>query len=149
MLKAVTINPKHTMALKVTALTYLPVLKAFNAGQRKLYEMFVELGGYDFNASITKTQVKTYLKTKYGMDVEDAEIDEFFKVGKIDSTDTDPNRLTAVEYSMNIHAYPVYGPLKNPLAEKIANIDSKTVAELNDWIKRVHSILEYVKKADV
>jgi hypothetical protein len=56
-LRAVANDPKHTMALKVTALTYIRTLKELNAGQKRLYDLFVEIAGYDFNAHISKSQV--------------------------------------------------------------------------------------------
>jgi len=137
------------MALKVTALTYLKVLKALNAGQKRLYDIFVEIAGYDLNAIVTKQQVKDYIEHKLAIKTTDAEIDEFFKVGKTDSKDTDSNRLTAVEYLSNIHGYPIYEPLKNPLATKIANLDEEIVQEIADWMKRVNGILEPIKRLDV
>ena len=60
-LRAVTNDPKHTMALKVTALTYIRILKELNAGQKKIYDMFVEIAGYDIHAHITKPQVTIFL----------------------------------------------------------------------------------------
>ena len=60
-LRAVTNDPKHTMALKVTALTYIQTLKELNAGQKRIYDMFVEIAGYEFNAHITKLQVTELL----------------------------------------------------------------------------------------
>jgi hypothetical protein len=89
------------------------------------------------------------LHNKLGITASDAEIDEFFKVGKTDSTDKDPDRLTAVEYIMNIHGFPAYAPLKCSLCAKIANYKKETIDELTDWIKRVTSILEAIKRANV
>lgn len=56
-LRAVSGDPKHSMALKVSSMTYLWVLKELNVGQKKLYDMFVEIAGYSPNASVTKAQV--------------------------------------------------------------------------------------------
>jgi len=148
-LKALANHPRHTMALKVTALTYMPILKALNVGQRRLYEMFVDITGYDVDAYITKPQVKAYVQKKFGIDASDAEIDEFFKVGKLGSPDKNQDRITAPEYTLNIHAFPAHEPFKNALATKIANFDEKTLKELQDWMVRVKKILEAIKKADV
>ncbi len=49
---------------------------------------------------------------------------------------------------MNIHAYPIYAPLKNPLAAKIANVKPQTLAALDLWMKRIHSVVEVIKRAD-
>ncbi len=57
MLKAVTVNPQHTMALKVTALTHLSNLRELNVGLKKLYDMFVDIAGYELDAFVTKKQV--------------------------------------------------------------------------------------------
>ncbi len=57
MLRAVSTDARHSMALKVTAMTYMSVLKELNVGQKTLYEMFVDIAGYDSNASVTKAQV--------------------------------------------------------------------------------------------
>ena len=137
------------MALKVTALTYLRILRGLNVGQKRLYDMFAEIAGYKLDAFVTKEQVKAYLKQKLSMNVTDKEIDEFFKVGKTGSPDTDSNKLTASEYTMNIHAFPIYLPLKNPLAIKIANLSPEIVSEVTEWIKRIDVILESIKRANV
>ena len=137
------------MALKVTALTYLPVLKDLSSGQQRLYNMFVEIAGYDLNAHITKPQVKAYIQNKFDLKVEDDEINDFFKVGKTDSADKNPETLSAMEYTMNIHAFPVHPLMKNALAAKIVNLSPKTVSELTDWMKRVTTILESIKRVDV
>ena len=146
------------MALKVTALTYIRTLKELNAGQKRIYDMFVEIAGSKFNAHITKPQVtkllhcmqvKEYCHNKLSINATDEEIDEFFKVGKTDSTDKDANILTAVEYIMNMHGFPVYAPLKSTLVAKIANYKVETINDLTDWIKRITSILESIKRANV
>lgn len=59
-LRAVSNDPKHTLAVKVTSMTYQYVLREINVGQKKLYDMFVELAGYGLNASVTKPQVITH-----------------------------------------------------------------------------------------
>ena len=56
-LRAVATDARHSMALKVTAMTYIEVLKDLNVVQKKLYDMFVDIAGYDLKASITKAQV--------------------------------------------------------------------------------------------
>ena len=56
-LRALSTDPRHSMALKVTAMTYMPVLKELNVGQKKLYDMFVDIAGYDTNVSVSKAQV--------------------------------------------------------------------------------------------
>lgn len=89
------------------------------------------------------------MRTKLGIAASDAEIDEFFKVGKTDSKDTDPNRLTAIEYTMNIHSYPVNPKLSSALATKVASIKPETVKEIKDWLKRVDNVIEAIKRANV
>jgi len=148
LLNTVASDPRQTMALKVTSFTYLWVLKEFNVGQKRLYDMFVDIAGPGLDASITKAQVKEYVKKKFNIDASDAEIDQFFKVGKLDSKDTNADRLTAAEYTMNIHAYPIYAPLKNSLATKIAGYRPELIAQLDDWLSRVNSILDEIKKAN-
>ena len=148
-LRAVTSDPKHTMALKVTALTYLRILRGLNVGQKRLYDLFVEIAGYSLDAFVTKAQVKEHLQHKMAVNATDEEINEFFRIGKANSTDTHPDKLSAAEYMMNIHAFPVYPPFKNPLAAKIANLSPEVVSELTDWIKRIDGILESIKRANV
>ena len=93
--------------------------------------------------------MKDYVRNKFGITATDAEINEFFKVGKTDSNDTDPNRLTAIEYTMNIHSYPVIPKLSSALITKIANIKPETVKEIKDWLNRVNSVIEAIKRANV
>jgi hypothetical protein len=50
-------DPKHSMAIKITSLTFARVIRELNAAQQKLYELFVDIAGYDVNAFITKDQV--------------------------------------------------------------------------------------------
>lgn len=61
-LRAVSGDPKHTLAIKVTSMTYQWVLRELNTGQKKLYDMFVEIAGYNLNASVNKTQVIMFRK---------------------------------------------------------------------------------------
>ena len=89
------------------------------------------------------------MQNKLSINATDEEIDEFFRVGKTDSRDDDANRLTAIEYVMNMHGFPVSAPLKSTLASKIANYKIETINELTDWIRRVTSILDAIKRANV
>ena len=98
---------------------------------------------------IFKFQVKEYVHNKFGIVATDAEIDEFFKVGKTDSKDTDLNRLTAIEYTMNIHSYPVIPKLSCALATKIANIKPETVKEIKDWLNRINNVVDALKRGNV
>jgi hypothetical protein len=56
-LRAIAGDPKSTLAIKVTSMTTQNVLLEMNVGQKRLYDMFVEIAGYDVNAYITKKQV--------------------------------------------------------------------------------------------
>ena len=78
-----------------------------------------------------------------------AELDEFFRVAKTDSPDKDPDRITAVEYYVNVHSYPAYAPMKSAIAGRIANIKPETAAELAEWIKRLGLVFERVKRSNV
>lgn len=148
-LRAVSENTMNTMAMKVTAMTYLSVLKNFNASQKRLYDMFVDLSGYKLNAFVTKDNVKEYLGTRFNMDVNEGELKDFFSFIKQGSTDTDQDKITAVEYYMNAHAYPIDPMFQNPLLAKIAAIDPAVTSELDAWIKRINGILEDAKRANV
>lgn len=148
-LRAISENTLNTMAMKVTAMTYLHILKSFNVGQKRLYDLFVELAGYELDAYITKKDFAEYLKNKLNMCVAECEIDTFFRSIKQGSKDTDENRITATEYYMNAHAYPVDPMFKNALSVKIAALDPSVIAELDAWIKRINGILEDAKRANV
>lgn len=137
------------MALKVTALTYLPVLKSFNVGQKRLYDLFVDIAGFNLDAYITKDQVKNYLNTRLKLEANESELNEFFRLAKKDSNDTNPERITAVEYYMNVHAYAIDPIFKNPLAAKIAALNTETINELDAWLKRINGVIEDAKKIRV
>jgi len=89
------------------------------------------------------------LQKKLGIVATESEIDEFFKVGKTDSKDTDHNVLTAVEYIMNVHAYPVNPKLSSSLAAKIADFKPETIIEIKDWVKRLNEVIQAIKRANV
>lgn len=137
------------MAMKVTAMTYLQVLKDFNVGQKRLYDMFVDISGFELDSFITKDQVKEYLNAKFNMAVKDSELNDFFNFVKKGSTDEDPERITAIEYYMNVHAYPIAPMFQNSLLAKIAALDPTVVSELDAWLKRINGVLDEAKKADV
>ena len=137
------------MALKVTALTYISVIKSLNIGQKRLYDLFLDIAGPEIEASITKEQLRKYLLNKFNMTASDEELDEFFKFAKRGSTDTDPTRITSIEYYMNVHAFPIDPIFENPLIKKIAALDQKTIQEVDAWMKRIRSVLEVAKNAKV
>lgn len=70
-------------------------------------------------------------------------------MGKAGSKDTDKNRITAAEYLMNIHAYPVDQRFANSISTRIANLKPETVNEMKAWIKRVNEVIEAIKRANV
>ena len=148
-LRAISEDTQNTMAMKVTAMTYLHVLKSFNVGQKRLYDIFVDLSGFELDAYITKKDFKEYLSAKLNMSVADSEINEFFRFAKQGSKDTDEDKITAIEYYMNVHAYPIDPMFKNSLLTKIAALDPNIITELEAWIKRINAILEDAKRASV
>lgn len=137
------------MALKVTAMVHLDILKEFNTEQKKLYDFFVDIAGYGTNTFITKGQFKEYISNKFKLNVDNAEIDEFFRFAKQGSNDTDPERITAVEHYMNVHAYPVDPIFKNSLISKIVNFNLNTITEIDNWIKRITSVIEDANRVNV
>jgi hypothetical protein len=50
---------------------------------------------------------------------------------------------------MNIHSYPVIPKLSSVLTTKIANIKPETVKEIKEWLNRVNSVIEAIKRANV
>ena len=57
-LRVINTDPKHSLAIKITSLTFTKIIKELNTAQKRLYDLFVEIAGYDENAFITKAQVK-------------------------------------------------------------------------------------------
>jgi len=89
------------------------------------------------------------MQHKLKLDVTTAELDEFFKVAKTDSSDKDPDRITAVEYYLNVHSYPAFPPMKSAIATRIASLKPETEAHLADWVKRLGLVFEAIKRANV
>jgi hypothetical protein len=76
-------------------------------------------------------------------------LDEFFKIGKLDSKDTDPNRITATEYCLNIHCFPIYPKVANSLTKTIVNLKPETESDIKAWVARIDSVISAIKRVNV
>jgi hypothetical protein len=93
--------------------------------------------------------VKEYANKELKLELTDEEIDDFFRVGKIGSTDDDANRLTAVDYALNIHAYPIIETHKSEAIKKISGISDTLSKDVKDWVLKINEILEHVTRNKV
>eukprot|EP01022_Parablepharisma_sp_SALTPOND_P014480 TRINITY_DN1969_c0_g1_i1.p2 TRINITY_DN1969_c0_g1~~TRINITY_DN1969_c0_g1_i1.p2 ORF type:complete len:528 (+),score=60.85 TRINITY_DN1969_c0_g1_i1:5237-6820(+) len=135
----------HTMSLKVTALTYLKTLKELSEAQKKLDSMFTDIAGFKQNAYITKDQVKDYAFRRFRFTPTQSELDEFFSIAT--GEDQTTSKISASDYYMNVHAFPIDPKFNSAFVKKVANFSPKTYYELQMWVDRILTIMEELKKS--
>ena len=77
------------------------------------------------------------------------EVDDFFRIGKLDSKDQDINILTATEYYRNIHAYHMDPKYTCALINRICHFEQKTKTNIESLKTRLLYVADKCKENGV
>lgn len=140
----------NQLAVKVTGVASIDLLKKFTKAQHRIYNVFSE--GYgDLNQTLTAGEIARTLRKKHNVEFTDEEFYDFLRVflelGAVDES----YHITKLEWLMYMHPYYVAQNEKNSnkILQQISQFDESEISTLRDLSDRLLSISDTAQKNKV